>query len=171
VQDELRNGTAVRARTQRTATATQAGSWSEQLVSTTVGAHTPECCRRGFSQQAGSHGLGGLMQERTLSRSRFCGDNLKALFRAKSSCQVCWRKIEMAMGLSHAFETRNRKRSLPGRQVYEDESERISIMAGVTDSTEGRIHWRRPTAILRFSLATLRLTIHSDYATSSTVIC
>ncbi len=27
---------------------------------------------------------------------------------------------------------------------------------GVIDSTEGRIHWRRPTAILRFSLATLR---------------
>jgi len=79
--------------------------------------------------QAGSHGLGGLMQERTLSRSRFCGDHLKSLFRRNSSCQVCWRKIEMAMGLSHAFETRNRKRSLPGRQVYEDESERISIMA------------------------------------------
>src|SRR5216684_2030942 len=33
---------------------------------------------------------------------------------------------------------------------------------GVTDSTEGRIHWRRPTAMLRFSLATLRRTIHSD---------
>jgi transposase len=33
---------------------------------------------------------------------------------------------------------------------------------GVTDSTEGRIHWRRPTAILRFSLATLRRTIHTD---------
>src|SRR5882724_3826720 len=31
---------------------------------------------------------------------------------------------------------------------------------GVTDSTEGRIHWRGPTAILRFSLATLRRTIH-----------
>ena len=69
------------------------------------------------------------MQERTLSRSRFCGDNLKSLFRGNSSCQVCWRKIEMAMGLSHAFETRYRKRSLPGRPVYEDESERISIMA------------------------------------------
>jgi hypothetical protein len=52
------------------------------------------------------------MQERTLSRSRFCGDNLKALFRGTSSCQVCWGKIKMAMGLSHAFETRNRKRSL-----------------------------------------------------------
>jgi hypothetical protein len=57
-------------------------------------------------------------------------------------------------------------RSLPGRQVYEDESERISIMAGVTDSTEGRIDWRRPTSILRFSLATLRRTIHSDYPTT-----
>jgi hypothetical protein len=33
------------------------------------------------------------------------------------------------MGLSHAFETRNRKRSLPDRPVYEDESERTSIMA------------------------------------------
>jgi len=35
---------------------------------------------------------------------------------------------------------------------------------GVTDSTQGRIHWRRPTAILRFSLATLRRTIHSGNA-------
>ena len=35
----------------------------------------------------------------------------------------------MAMGLSHAFETRYRRRSLPGRPLYEDESERISIMA------------------------------------------
>src|ERR1700676_232952 len=34
---------------------------------------------------------------------------------------------------------------------------------GVNDSTEGRIHWRRPTATLRFSLATLRRTIHSVY--------
>jgi|SRR5271156_1860733 hypothetical protein len=116
-------------RTQRTATATQAGSRSEPLVSATVGAHPPECCRRGFGQQAGSHGLGGLMQERTLWRSRFCGDNLKSLFRGNSSCQVCGRKIEMAMGLSHAFETRYRRRSLPGRPLYEDESERISIMA------------------------------------------
>jgi len=29
-------------------------------------------------------------------------------------------------------------------------------------STKGRIHWRSPSAILRFSLATLRRTIHSD---------
>src|ERR1700687_2417623 len=36
-------------------------------------------------------------------------------------------------------------------------------MPGVPDSTQGRIHWRRPTAILRFSLATLRRTIHSVY--------
>jgi hypothetical protein len=35
---------------------------------------------------------------------------------------------------------------------------------GVTDSTEGRIHWRGPTAIPRFSLATLRRSIHSDKA-------
>ena len=48
-------------RTQHTATATQAGSWSEPLVSAAVGAHPPECCRGGFGQQAGSHGLGGLM--------------------------------------------------------------------------------------------------------------
>ena len=31
---------------------------------------------------------------------------------------------------------------------------------GVSDSTKGRIHWRRPTAILLFTLATLRRTIH-----------
>jgi hypothetical protein len=55
------------------------------LVGATVEAHPPECCRGGFGQQAGSHGLGALMQERTLSRSRFCGDNLKALFRGNSS--------------------------------------------------------------------------------------
>src|ERR1039458_4071201 len=35
---------------------------------------------------------------------------------------------------------------------------------GVSDSTQGRIHWRRPTAIVHFSLATLRRTIHSDNA-------
>jgi len=29
-------------------------------------------------------------------------------------------------------------------------------------TARGRIHWRRPTAIVRFSLATLRRTIHSD---------
>jgi hypothetical protein len=29
----------------------------------------------------------------------------KSLFREIISCQVCSRKIEMAMGLSHAFET------------------------------------------------------------------
>ena len=69
------------------------------------------------------------MQERTLSRSRSCWVCIKSRFKEKSSCQVCWRKIEMAMGLSHAFETRYRKRSLRGRPVYEDESERISIMA------------------------------------------
>jgi hypothetical protein len=69
------------------------------------------------------------MQERALSRTDSCDDKLKSLFREKSSCQVCWRKIEMAMGLSHAFETRYRKRSLPDRPVYGDESERISIMA------------------------------------------
>ena len=55
-------------------------SWLAQLLG-----HTPEGCRRGFGQQAGSHGLGGLMQERTLSRSRSYGDNLKALFTGTSS--------------------------------------------------------------------------------------
>ncbi len=33
-------------------------------------------------------------------------------------------------------------------------------------STKGQIHWRSPSAILRFSLATLRRTIHSDTRTS-----
>ena len=33
---------------------------------------------------------------------------------------------------------------------------------GVDDSTEGRIPWRRPTAIVRFSLANLRRNMHSD---------
>ena len=33
---------------------------------------------------------------------------------------------------------------------------------GVDDSTQGRIHWRRPSAIVRFSLASLRRTIHTD---------
>jgi hypothetical protein len=33
-------------------------------------------------------------------------------------------------------------------------------------SIKGRIHWRSPSAILRFSLATLRRTIHSDKRTS-----
>jgi hypothetical protein len=54
-----------------------------EVASATVGAQSPECCRRGFGQQAGSHGLGGLVQERTLSRSGSCGDNLKSLFRGK----------------------------------------------------------------------------------------
>jgi hypothetical protein len=31
---------------------------------------------------------------------------------------------------------------------------------GVNDSNQGRIHWRRPTVIAHFSLATLRRTIH-----------
>jgi hypothetical protein len=35
----------------------------------------------------------------------------------------------MAMGLSHALETRYRRRSIRGRPLYEDESERTSIMA------------------------------------------
>ena len=40
-------------------------SWLGQLL----GACTPECGHRGLGQQTGSHGLGGLVQERTLSRS------------------------------------------------------------------------------------------------------
>ena len=44
------------------------------------------------------------MQERTLSRSDSYGNHLKSLFKGKSSCQVRWRKIEMAMSLSHALE-------------------------------------------------------------------
>jgi hypothetical protein len=69
------------------------------------------------------------MQEPTLPRSRFCGDNLKSLFRGKEFLPGLLAKKEMAMGLSHALETQYRKRSLPGRPVYEDESERTSIMA------------------------------------------
>ena len=38
---------------------------------------------------------------------------------------------------------------------------------GVADSTQGRIHWRRPSAILRFSLASLRRTIHTGNLTLS----
>src|ERR1700688_3792621 len=72
----------------------------------------------------------------------------------------------MAMGLSHAFETRNRKRSLPAGQFLRTKASGYPSWPGVTDSTEGRIHWRRPTAILRFSLATLRRTIHTDKAVS-----
>jgi hypothetical protein len=69
------------------------------------------------------------MQEPTLSHSRSCCVCINLGLRKKSSCQVCWRKIEMAMGLSHAPETRYRRRSIRGRPLYEDESERISIMA------------------------------------------
>ena len=50
----------------------QAGSWSEQLVSATAGSHAPECCPGCFGQQAGSHGLDGLMQERKLSPTQSC---------------------------------------------------------------------------------------------------
>src|ERR1700730_3856847 len=42
------------------------------------------------------------------------------------------------------------------------QSSGYSSWSGVTDSTKGRIHWRRPTAILHFSLATLRRTIHTE---------
>src|SRR4029077_15478378 len=37
---------------------------------------------------------------------------------------------------------------------------------GVADSTQGRIHWRRPTAMVHFSLATLWRTIHSEKTAS-----
>jgi transposase len=60
----LRTGRAPRA-----TTATQAGSRPPCLVRATAGAHAPECSHRCFGQQTGSHGLGGLMQKRTLSRS------------------------------------------------------------------------------------------------------
>src|ERR1700688_2937696 len=72
----------------------------------------------------------------------------------------------MAMGLSHAFETRYRQRSLQAVQFMRTKASGHPSWPGVTDSTEGRIHWRRPTAIHRFSLATLRRTIHDDKAVS-----
>src|ERR1700722_10466416 len=71
----------------------------------------------------------------------------------------------MAMGLSHAFETRYRQRSLQAVQFMRTKASGHPSWPGVTDSTEGRIHWRRPTAIEHFSLATLRRTIHSDKRT------
>jgi hypothetical protein len=48
-------------RTQRIATATQAGSWSERVARATASADAPECGRRRFGQQARSHGLDSLM--------------------------------------------------------------------------------------------------------------
>jgi len=91
--------------TQRRATATQASPRSEPLVSATAGASAPECGHRGSGQQTGSHGLGGLVQERALSRSDSCGDKLKSLFREKEFLPGLLAEIEMAMGLSHALET------------------------------------------------------------------
>src|ERR1700688_1718803 len=58
----------------------------------------------------------------------------------------------MAMGLSHAFETRYRKRSLQPVQFMRTKASGYPSWPGVTDSTQGRIHWRRPTAILVFRL-------------------
>src|ERR1700681_2866312 len=66
----------------------------------------------------------------------------------------------MAMDLSHAFETRYRQRSLQAVQFMRTKASGHPSWPGVSDSTQGRIHWRRPTAIARFSLATLRRTMH-----------
>src|ERR1019366_5580981 len=41
---------------------------------------------------------------------------------------------------------------------------------GVSDSTQGRIHWRRPSAIVRFSIATLRRTIHTEKTVSRELV-
>src|SRR4030095_13115211 len=67
--------------TKRTATPRQAGSRAQLLVGTTTGAHEPKCGGRGLGQQIGSHRLGGVVQERKLSRSRACSHHLKSLLR------------------------------------------------------------------------------------------
>ena len=72
----------------------------------------------------------------------------------------------MAMGLSHAFETRNRKRSLQAVKFMRTKASGYPSWPGVADSTEGRIHWRRPTAILRFRLQLCGGPYISDWAMS-----
>src|SRR5258706_7323650 len=85
----------------------------------------------GMEACSGAHFLGQALREQGHEVRLMPAQYMKPYVqtnRETSSCQVCWRKIEMAMGLSHAFETRYRSRSLRGRPLYEDESERISIM-------------------------------------------
>src|ERR1700732_1439095 len=102
------------------------------------------------------------MQERTLSRPGSCDDKLKSLFREKSSCQVCWRKIEMAWVSPTLSKPDIGKGLFEAVQFIGTKASGYPSWPGVTDSTKGRIHWRRPSAILCLSLATPRRTLHFD---------
>ena len=105
--------------------------------------------------------MGRLVQERKLSRSRSC--HLKPRFRKQFSHRFArgkrWQwvsptlsKPDIGKGLFEAV------------QFMRTKASGYPSWPGVTDSTQGRIHWRRPTAVLRFSVATLRRTIHSGNA-------
>src|SRR3981189_1261609 len=113
--------------------------------------------RCGFGQQTGSHGLGGLMQERTLSRSGSCTDNLKSLFRGKEI------PARSAGGKCGYFPpTPSHGRSDLGKGPFTP-VQLIGTKAGGHPSggstglaSERRSARQQLTAILRFSLATLR---------------
>ncbi len=99
------------------------------LVSATAGAHAPERGHRGLGQQAGSHGLGGLMQERKLSRSRSGCGHVKSRFRERVPARFAggkqrWQWVDPTLSKPAIGNGLFRD-----RPVYRDEGERISIMA------------------------------------------
>src|SRR5467141_3942315 len=102
------------------------------------------------------------MQKRTLSPSHRCCVHIKSLLRKGVPAR--------SAGGKERWQWVSPTLSKPdiGKGLYETvhiirtRASGYPSWPGVSDSTQGRIHWRRPTAMLRFSLATLRRTIHSD---------
>jgi hypothetical protein len=78
------------------------------------------------------------------------------------SCQVCGRTTEMAQRSNRRFPNLISVAAPRGQIANREESGRNPSWPGVTDSTKGRIHWRRPTCHRQISLANKRRTIHTD---------
>src|SRR5467141_5179120 len=101
------------------------------------------------------------MQKRTLSPSHRCCVHIKSLLRKRVPAR--------SAGGKQRWQWVSPTPSKPdiGKGLYQTvhiigtRASGYPSWPGVADSTQGRIHWRRPTAMLRFSLATLRRTIHS----------
>src|SRR5450759_1069030 len=111
------------------------------------------------------------MQERKLSRSGSCCIHVKSRFKKKVPARSAggrqrWQWVSPTLSKPDIGKGLHQTVHIIGTRASGYPS-----WPGVVDSTRGRIHWRRPSAILRFSLATLRRTIHSDHATDVLTIC
>jgi hypothetical protein len=121
------------------------------------------CSRKGLRHRRWGHRQSSLEEvaERLTARATANVDAGPATLAAAESGEAVLVRPRLGQGTFRVIVTDAYERKYQTVHIIGTRASGYPSRPGVSDSTKGRIHWRRPNSHPRFSLATLRRTIHS----------